>query len=353
MSQLFFSHWCFLCASENEANVEIKSLDEATREIIGEFSIIVRIKFLSRLRRSNLLHFQNFALRGVPDCICRSCQEFLQGYERRKILYANAEKMFMELLKMKNKPIDIETFRRKHGISCNETQEHPEPPQYARLIEEVNREIVPNDQVEEDLKETSEEANEEQPVEIPSTVSIVLRKKTPKQTSHSHLKVPIRAARATRRTIKIEAVSSLPKLLNPTIHPKISSVPRLELFFCDLCTHNCSTKTAMERHMKQIHLKNSTSFQCATCFKSFAKKIILQNHEKIHMTHRPTFDCKVCGKVLSSQTSVSNHMQWFHKEKREFKCTSCSKMFATVSLNKLLSIDNLVSRMLLINRKVR
>lgn len=35
--------WCFLCAAENNADVAIQSLDETTRENIGQFSIIVSV----------------------------------------------------------------------------------------------------------------------------------------------------------------------------------------------------------------------------------------------------------------------------------------------------------------------
>lgn len=120
------------------------------------------------------------------------------------------------------------------------------------------------------------------------------------------------------------------KILNPTIH--IATNTRMVLFKCDHCAHSSSTKTAMERHMMQIHLKPSANaFKCETCFKTFAKKIILQNHEKTHLLQRPAFDCHQCGKQLSSQTAVNNHIKWIHSGKREFACATCLKRFATVS----------------------
>lgn len=229
----------------------------------------------------------------------------------------------MEVLKMKNKSIDVTAFRKKHGLDCEETELQKNsntPPgrqQYFQILEEVFPEVELPTNVEEDMQ-----ADE--------TLNKIVQLKPSR--NRREIKVSTATTRATRRTIKTEAILPAPKLLNPTIHPKISNIIRLELFNCDRCSHNCSTKIAMERHMKQIHLKaSSTSFKCETCSKSFAKKIILQNHEKIHLTHRPTFACTVCGKALSSQTAVANHMQWFHNEKREFECPSCSKLFATVS----------------------
>lgn len=136
--------------------------------------------------------------------------------------------------------------------------------------------------------------------------------------------------RKTKAPVVFEKLAA-PKLLNPTIHPKIINLNRMKLFKCDFCSHTTSTMAPMERHMKQIHItKASTSFTCKICLKTFGKKNILQNHEKIHMTQRPTFECQHCGKVLSSQTAVSNHIKWIHKESREFECKSCSKKFATV-----------------------
>jgi hypothetical protein len=40
-----FTKWCFLCASDKNVNVNIKSLEEVIREHIGQFSIIVSFYF--------------------------------------------------------------------------------------------------------------------------------------------------------------------------------------------------------------------------------------------------------------------------------------------------------------------
>lgn len=266
---------------------------------------------------------QNFTLVGAPSSICSSCLEFLIDYESRKIRYAKAEQIFMELLKMRNKAVDVDSVRLKHGLIDAGGEKQTEVTQdrqeyFEHVIEEVLPEAPITDAPDQQLRLDR--------VEVKS-----------KQISHKQEKVADQKTRISRRTFKKETIAPLPKprpkLLNPTIHPKISNINRLELFNCDRCLHNCSTKTAMERHMKQIHLKpSSTSFRCETCLKTFAKKIILQNHEKVHMTHRPTYECQICKKVLSSQTAVSNHMQWIHKKNREFKCRFCSKMFATVGI---------------------
>lgn len=90
--------WCFLCASDkNDVSVEINSLDDCLKELIGTFSII------------------NFNL--VSSQICVDCHCFLKEHERRKELYSKVETMYMEILKERNKPaVDVRAIREKHQI---------------------------------------------------------------------------------------------------------------------------------------------------------------------------------------------------------------------------------------------
>jgi ribosomal protein S27E len=127
------------------------------------------------------------------------------------------------------------------------------------------------------------------------------------------------------------ASSSPPIILNHLFGPKIVSNNRNDLYWCDLCSNSSSTKFSLERHMRQVHHnKSARSFACEFCSKTFAKKVILQNHQKIHSEYRPTVTCELCGKVLSSATALASHIRWLHCDQREFKCGNCSKMFATV-----------------------
>lgn len=225
--------------------------------------------------------------------------------------------MFMELLKLRNKLIDISSVRVKYKIDEDEET----TPKHVQYFEEQSIEQP----VEHDWNETPVALPQPEPLEINPVIK-------PSPTMPNKTERP--ALRSPRKLVREEPVPSPAgvKLLNPTIHVKIRTISRLELFKCDLCSHTSSTKASITRHMTQIHLSNSTnSFKCEVCFKRFAKKVILQNHAKIHMTQRPTFDCHYCGKVLSNRTAVASHIKWLHEEKREFRCSACSKMFATVS----------------------
>lgn len=218
--------------------------------------------------------------------------------------------MFMELLKTKSKIINLFSIRAKYNISDELGDE-----------EETSTESFQasfNDTLKQD----------DEP-DLPTVTS-----------QNESFSLVLQSDKTSIKAVVVEETASkdfqgpAPVLLNPTIHVKIRNIQRIELFNCDLCSHTSSTKFSMERHMKQIHLKQSAiAFRCETCFKTFAKKALLQNHQKIHMTHRPTYDCQHCGKVLSSKTAVASHIKWLHKDKRDYRCTSCPKMFVTVSLS--------------------
>lgn len=226
--------------------------------------------------------------------------------------------MFMELLKLRNKVVDISIIRVKYSITDDEKEvlSNSVSPDIPNIIAQPEEQLDWDDTLPSvELTNNNSASNLSQSSPLTSTKPV---------------------ARPTRRSIKKEQTQATKpgvKLLNPTIHVKIRNVTRLPLFKCDLCSHTTSTKASINRHVKQIHLNSNTSanaFKCQVCSKTFARKVILQNHEKIHMTQRPTFDCVHCGKVLSSRTAVTSHIQWIHNERRSFQCSTCSKLFATV-----------------------
>lgn len=208
----------------------------------------------------------------------------------------------MELSKARNKStVDLAVVRRKYNL--DEEQQIPEAVvETHQLIELIGVYDQPK-------------------VESPKSRRAVVSRSKPS---------PLTAIKS-ESIEKIPEISIIPlKILNPTIHSKITNVNCIERFSCDKCSHTTSTKLSIERHM-QLHLKPSSNlFSCSTCQKTFAKRNILQAHEKIHLIQRPTFDCPHCDKALSSKTAVANHIKWLHKKKREFECEKCHKMFATV-----------------------
>ncbi|CRL00467.1 CLUMA_CG013729, isoform A [Clunio marinus] len=221
----------------------------------------------------------NFTLKGIPSAICKSCYLFLKQYKEHKETYARAEQMFLELLRTKGKAIDISAIKAKHNLNKFDFQ----------------------------YNENNEDA-------------LSIREPEPEEDSISFQ----------LENTTIEPTTPAPTELVSTILNKITSKTYRNLFKCDMCSHASSTRTSIERHMKQIHLKKKSKvLTCKVCNKAFAKKNILDNHKKIHLIERPTFPCPECGKELSSLSAVSSHINWIHKIKREFKCETCLKMFAT------------------------
>lgn len=222
--------------------------------------------------------------------------------------------MFLEVLRMKSKSVDLSSIRAKHKI------------------DEDSEELLENTELSHDIHQFEEipqiDKPETPPIQPTRVSSRVTKIPSALKTSLSLIKVEKQ-----NQSIKISQLSPV-KILNPTIRPKIVSNTPMNLFRCDACSHTCSTKSSLERHMKQIHLKSSSnSFACPHCLKTFAKKVVLQNHLKTHDENRTACSCPQCGKALSSQTAVANHIRWIHNEQREFKCGSCGKMFATVRWN--------------------
>ena len=248
---------------------------------------------------------------GVPSSICRGCHLFLNEYETRKERYSRVEQMFMELLRAKNNTCDTFNIRAKYNLN---KEEKP-------LQDSFNE----NQQLDENV-EYNQDHEQLAPRNINSITAVLPVNLSPEKSVVVQA-IPKDSLQTVSKTAKQPLI-----ILNPTIHCKIRSINRIALFKCDLCAHTNSTKLSMERHMKQIHLKSSAvSFQCETCSKTFAKKVLWQNHQNIHMAHRPTYDCEHCGKVLSSKTAVASHIKWLHKDKKEFQCLTCTKMFPTVS----------------------
>lgn len=255
--------------------------------------------------------FQNYYnIPGCPSKVCKVCLKFLEDIFYFTKRYETVEKFYIELLKNKNKNVNLYDLKAKYKITDDQPEVTAKKRKLSQSIQLLPVEIPPSQSFEE-IGDYSISFVEDPPTpfKIP---------KTTKNTSPQPL--PTKSAE-----------KSQPKILNPTILPKIENKLRLELLLCDLCTHTTSTKLSLEKHM-EVHLRNEMLFECKICLKKFAKRPILINHLLTHKlsSDRKTFQCKECGKHLSSQSAVNSHMKWHHQD-REFICHVCSKEFATVS----------------------
>lgn len=234
------------------------------------------------------------------------CHTYLKNLLTLPKRYEMVEKFYIELLKNKNK--DVKEMKKKYDLTDRERpsaiqSSQDEPP----IVLDNFIEPVEFEQIEESVK-------------------FITNLISPATTSPAKLRMlPVRQQASSPQKNK-------PKLLNPTILPKIESKSRLDLLSCDKCSHTTSTKYALEKHL-ELHLKNETLFECKVCQKKFSRKPILISHELTHKlsSERKTFQCNECGKHLSSQTAVNTHIKWLHG-KREFMCQICKKDFATVRI---------------------
>lgn len=251
------------------------------------------------------------------------CLKFIEDIFYFTKRYESVEKFYIEILKKKDKNfLDLKALKAKYEIFDDQpvfkeieiiSRKSP-----TKLIKSPKKPISVS-QISSPLPLESSECST---IEIP-------------ETPQTPLKLPQKISKSPEKKISQVPQKSTPKLLNPTILPKIESKLRLELLTCDLCSHTTSTKTSLEKHM-EIHIMNKKIFECQICHKKFAKKLILVNHEMTHKSSgdRKTFQCKECGKHLSNKSAVNSHMKWHHSEK-EFKCHVCSKDFATVRFERI------------------
>lgn len=216
------------------------------------------------------------------------------------------EKFYIEVLKNKNKNLNLVELRKRYNLidSVEKTNNSPNK-------KKINYKQSP-------AKVLSPPVNSHDEIVIPEIYE-------PPPTKRKSLPIP-------KKQLPVKEISpqQKPKLLNPTILPKIERKSRLDLIICDLCSHTTSTMSALEKHM-EIHLKDVPFFECKMCNKKFARKGMLASHEMTHKlsSDRKTFQCKECDKHLSSLTALNTHIKWYHSQ-REFNCNVCNKQFATV-----------------------
>lgn len=144
-------------------------------------------------------------------------------------------------------------------------------------------------------------------------------------------------------------------------------------FHCKECKQIMSTRSALKRHIENVHLKLKP-FQCRYCQRPFAKKAHLISHEEIHsrtpatcphckqtclskeslerhlgkckvlnkgrlpprpkekpLSRRQEHLCTLCGKVLLSKESFTRHLKFIHEGVRPFSCRFCNREFTKKS----------------------
>ena len=94
-------------------------------------------------------------------------------------------------------------------------------------------------------------------------------------------------------------------------------------FICDICHKNICTKSALEKHIKQMHSSDKTKYTCEVCEKDYYSRLPFDNHVAKH-NGEPTFQCLQCSKKCYTAFYLQRHEVYNHKngEEKVF-CTQC------------------------------
>ena len=102
------------------------------------------------------------------------------------------------------------------------------------------------------------------------------------------------------------------------------STPHSERTFkCDQCFRSFGRKVDLENHKMLSHVYRP--FKCDQCFGSFERNCDLEKHEREAHPGRP-FKCDQCSGSFKRRYDLEKHQSEAHAE-RPFKCDQCSRSF--------------------------
>ncbi|XP_077300949.1 uncharacterized protein LOC143921494 [Arctopsyche grandis] len=108
---------------------------------------------------------------------------------------------------------------------------------------------------------------------------------------------------------------------NFTKHNKIHT--GLKAYKCDTCLKSFVQKGCLIRHIKShTGLK---PYKCDICLKTFTRKNYLVNHERRHAGEKPP-KCDICSKLFFNKYSLTIHMRC-HTGEKPYQCDICYKSF--------------------------
>jgi len=108
-------------------------------------------------------------------------------------------------------------------------------------------------------------------------------------------------------------------------------------FPCAECTSTFSSPDGVAKHVKTKHSKDSHSYRCDECGKTFTKRNHLQCHVASHDKVLP-HGCKICGERFLYPSKLKRHQVRYHdaRNKKRYPCPKkegfdCTKDFETWS----------------------
>jgi hypothetical protein len=124
------------------------------------------------------------------------------------------------------------------------------------------------------------------------------------------------------------------------LHINLFSDMEKNIAKCDICNKEFNKVAYRNRHVKNVHIKNSedgpkVKYTCVLCDKQYNTKFNLQRHiAAIHLPESQAyFTCKICNYKTFQKCHLERHTKKVHKDSkvvdyfRPHKCTLCGKQF--------------------------
>ena len=114
-------------------------------------------------------------------------------------------------------------------------------------------------------------------------------------------------------------------------HHYMKSVHRPKSFKCENCDRMYTTKINLNRHLKTVHWKDSTSFKCKICSEELKSTHYLKVHVRTyHEFKSKDHICEICNKSFYTKTEVARHNIVSHSP--QVQCDKCLKFLNQSSL---------------------
>lgn len=143
---------------------------------------------------------------------------------------------------------------------------------------------------------------------------------------YSQASLPVSPAlHSVSEDLSVKKLVCSPDLPLPSFPSQAQQPPVAEQ--CPTCRKMFSSKTALQTHQRQVHVKDEGAdpYRCNICSKTFAVPARLTRHYRTHTGEKP-FRCEFCDKSFSVKENLSVHRR-IHTKERPYKCEVCSRAF--------------------------
>ena len=101
-----------------------------------------------------------------------------------------------------------------------------------------------------------------------------------------------------------------------------------ETLECYLCYSKISSKSSLDRHMKDVHGEvkrfKRKLYTYIFCNMNISSEPTLQRHMRTVHEGTKSFHCKVCDKRFGQISNLNEHIASFHEKRRPFSFTNCT-----------------------------